>query len=113
MVKTEQAIFHVSNVRVENNGQKSDVFIVGQRSGRPSKRFTINTSALKIDSARITSSQKNKTIEHSVTRINYLPTKSQTRIHTASLLFPGEYKLNLTLSQTPADSLSNIGHLFI
>jgi aminopeptidase N len=70
----------------------------GRRIGRPSKRLAFHQKGLKITSARIIYTNKNKIIEHEVARINHLPTIDQVRIHTAQLQYPGEYEVRLTFS---------------
>jgi hypothetical protein len=64
----------------------------------PNSRLALHGTTAKINDIQITHTSKNKTVEHTVARINYLPTINQTRVHTAGLLYPGNYEIKLELS---------------
>ncbi|HET9850634.1 MAG TPA: hypothetical protein VFP35_03365 [Candidatus Saccharimonadales bacterium] len=97
MAKPGQPSFKADSAEIKTSGGRTYLEVAGRRTGRPNKRFTLNTAELKILAAKIEYIQKNKVTEQAVSRINYLPTMSQTRIHTAGLVFPGEYRLKLEI----------------
>lgn len=71
------------------------LIITGQKLPPPSKRITLHQDGLKITSAKIFRAQKNVTEEHEVIRINHLKTRGEVRLHCRSLLYPGQYRLEL------------------
>jgi len=72
--------------------------INGVRIARPSKRLTLLRANFKLNSASIIYRSKGKTIEHQVSRINYLPTRQEIRLHTSQLQYPGEYEIKLDIN---------------
>ncbi|HVO86768.1 MAG TPA: hypothetical protein VMT23_03575 [Candidatus Binatia bacterium] len=84
--------------------------ISGKRFGQPTKRFTLHGPKLDVVSVKITHANKNKLVEYQVDRINYLPTRGQTRIHCSSLLYPGNYELVLKIKG--ADDIGSVDKLF-
>lgn len=114
MAKPEQAKFKASEITIKDNGSRYIVKINGFRSGRPSKRIVLKTNALKFDVLSLTHTQKNKLIQHTIDRINYLPTKNETRIHTSGLLYPGQYELELSIEKSTqaAEIIRNLAPYF-
>lgn len=112
MAKPGQPHFSVDEVNKRHVADKTFLYIKGRRTGRPNKRFILKTTRLKISSAQIENRQKNKVIEHTVNRINYLPTFNQTRIHTAGLIYPGEYHIVLEVGADSEQLPEPISQLF-
>lgn len=83
------------------------LIIEGIRLGRPSKRISFHQKNLRVTSAHILSSRKNKTIEHDIQRINHLPKLQEVRLHTAQILYPGSYKITLGFRGN-SENLKNI-----
>ena len=79
-----------------------------KRFGQPAKRLTIASSGLSVTTALIRNLSRNKTIDYEISRINRLPTKNQTRIHTAALLYPGDYEITLTITGKIPDNLADL-----
>ena len=65
----------------------------------------LNQTGLKITSAKIVYHQKNKVIEHVVSRINHLPSFEEVRLHTNSPLYPGNYQIILQFGPLKARDL--------
>lgn len=82
--------------------------ILGQKFGAPNRRIIINQKGLKIKTAKITSKQKNKEIEHEVARINHLPTIEEVRLHTSSPLYPGNYEISVEFGPVNRAELSRL-----
>jgi aminopeptidase N len=75
------------------------VIITGKKVGRPSKRLTFHQKDLNIDSAKLTYVDKKKAShEIPVSRINTHKAYDEVRLHSDSLLMPGEYKAQLSFS---------------
>lgn len=87
------------------------VIIFGKKIGPPSKRITLHQKGLKITSAKITRLDKKGATEHDVARINHLPTFEQVRLHTADMLYPGPYiiELSFQLDAQKIKALKNLG----
>ncbi|MDO8591537.1 MAG: hypothetical protein Q7R60_01255 [bacterium] len=87
------------------------VIIFGRKLPPPSKRITFHQKGLKIISAKITRLDKKGATEHDVARINHLPTFEQVRLHTASMLYPGQYIIELSFQLDPQKikALKNLG----
>jgi len=88
--------------------RKGSLEIQGQKLGPPNKRITLNQKGLKIVGARIIYSQKNKKVEHQVTRINHLPSREEVRLHTNSPLYPGSYQIDLEFSPADVQALAKL-----
>jgi len=71
------------------------VIILGRKIGRPSKRITLHSKGLKIQSAQIIKHDKNgdQTIE--ISRINLQKSYDEVRLHTDQLLYPGNYTVKV------------------
>ena len=91
-----------------NDPNTAKLVVTGRRFGQPTKRFTLQRAGLDIISAKITYSNKNKLVEYETERINSLPTFGQTRIHTKTLLYPGDYELVLVLKGADRDIRSRL-----
>lgn len=82
--------------------------IAGNRTGRPSKRLTLQLDNFKVHDAKIIHTNKNKITEHQITRINHLPTRQEIRLHTAQLQYPGEYQLEIAYSGVAENEIQNL-----
>lgn len=71
------------------------VIILGRKIGRPSKRITLHSKGLKIQSAQIIKHDKtgDQTIE--ISRINLQKSYDEVRLHTDQLLYPGNYTVKV------------------
>jgi aminopeptidase N len=72
------------------------VTITGQKNGRPSQRLTFHQHELKITAAKIIRKEKTGERVISVTRINMHNGYDEVRLHTAELLYPGQYRVEMT-----------------
>lgn len=71
------------------------VIVTGQKVGRPSKRFTFHQSGLRVTEAVITRHDKGGDQEIAVSRIMPHASFDEVRIHTAQILYPGQYTVRL------------------
>jgi hypothetical protein len=101
--------FSLKEYEVKQSGELVEVTFFGQRTGKPSKRFTLYGGDLKIKEAFIQSESKNKVVNFEVERINYLPTFNEMRIHTKNLQYPGIYTIKLLVA---GKSISDIKSVF-
>jgi hypothetical protein len=85
-------------ISVGTDKKSAVVKIDGRRLGPPSKRIALNQKGLRVNNAQIVYHQKNKEIEHSVVRINHLPSFEEVRLHTSSPLYPGRYQISVEFS---------------
>lgn len=93
------------------DGKKMALIILGKKIGAPSKRITLHQKGLKVTSAKITRQDKRGPSEHEVIRINHLPTFEQVRLHTAGILYPGPYIIELIYQLNPnkLEALKKLG----
>lgn len=71
------------------------VRIVGRKVGRPSKRLTFHQKGLKITVATVIKHDKKGDLEIPIARINNQATYDEVRLHSDSLIYPGEYSITL------------------
>lgn len=74
------------------------VTIVGKKVGRPSKRLTFHQKDLKITSATVTKHDKKGDVPVAIARINKQASYDEVRLHSDSLIYPGEYTITLEFS---------------
>lgn len=74
------------------------VIVAGHKTGRPSQRLTFHQVGLKITDAHITRHDKKGDQEIAVDRINNHNSKEEVRLHTAQMLYPGQYTVRLEFS---------------
>lgn len=74
---------------------KGHVTITGRKVGRPSKRLTFHANGLKVTSGKITVLSKKGTSDAPLKRINLQKSMHEVRLHTESLLYPGEYTIDM------------------
>ncbi len=71
------------------------VTIKGKKVGRPNKRITFHQKGLKIRSATLVKHDKKGELDVPVIRINTHDTYNEIRLHSESMLYPGEYTITL------------------
>jgi puromycin-sensitive aminopeptidase len=76
------------------------VEIRGRHTGRPNKRLVFHQSGLKITKATIVRHDKRGDKTHDVERINLHKNFDEVRLHTADMLYPGDYTVTLEFSGT-------------
>lgn len=84
------------------------VKIDGQKIGRPSQRLTFHQNGLKITSATITRHDKKGSHQIAVTRINHQNTLHEVRLHTADMLYPGSYTVEMTFTGKVSSGMQGI-----
>ncbi len=72
--------------------------LVGRKSGRPSKRIMLHAQRLKIKSARLFVKNHDALKEIALSRIAVHQGYEELRLHSSSLLYPGEYTIQLEYS---------------
>src|SRR5688572_25493423 len=77
-------------IDAENMVFSGSVTIRGKKTGRPSKRITLHQKDLKITSAKITKHAKDSEEAVSISRVNLHKTFDEVRLHSNSLLYPGQ-----------------------
>jgi hypothetical protein len=99
--------FSLADLQINPTGDQVEVILQGERSGKPSKRFTLHGSGFKVNEASVQSETKHKSVDFQIERINYLPTFQEIRIHTKNLQYPGPYKIRLMLTGANADDFKS------
>ncbi len=74
------------------------VTIRGKKTGRPSQRLTFHQKDLKIIKATITKHDKKGDQPVEVKRINLQKSFDEVRLHTAGMVYPGDYTVNVEFS---------------
>jgi hypothetical protein len=83
------------------------VEIEGQKLPAPSKRITLKQPGIKVLSAKIIYKHKKGDSEYEVIRINHLKSFGEVRLHSNSMLYPGNY--NVKIKYTGVLDESNLG----
>ena len=84
------------------------VTITGKKVGRPSKRLTFHQNGLKVTEATITRKDKKGEQNHELARINLHNSSYEVRLHTDSVLFPGEYTVTMAFRGPITPSMQGI-----
>lgn len=84
------------------------VTVTGQRRGRPSQRFTFHQKDLVVTSARITHHGKKDAAEVVVDRMNTQKTRGEVRLHSKTLLYPGQYTVTMDFRGTITDQMNGM-----
>ena len=71
------------------------VTVRGKKVGRPAQRITLHQNGLKITSGKIIKHDKHGDTELPLKRINLQNTFNEVRLHTDTMVYPGEYTLEL------------------
>lgn len=74
------------------------VTITGRKTGRPSQRLTFHAKYLQVSAATISVKDKKGSREITVERVNHHKGFNEVRLHTADMLYPGEYTVTLEYS---------------
>ncbi|HUA13407.1 MAG TPA: M1 family metallopeptidase [Candidatus Sulfotelmatobacter sp.] len=74
------------------------VVIVGEKVGRPSKRITLNSKALKIGTVKLEKLTKAGYEEVEVERVNHHRSFDELRVHAKDNVYPGGYRISLKFS---------------
>jgi hypothetical protein len=90
--------FSIDSVLVDDEKIPKRLIIEGRKLPRPSKRITINQTGIKIISAKIMYHHKKGDIEFEVCRINRIKSFNETRLHTGSVMYPGNYSVEIEFS---------------
>lgn len=85
-----------------------DVIVTGQRTGRPSQRLTFHQKGLKIKSAAIVKNDKRGDVEIEVVRINHHAAMNEVRLHTKTMLYPGQYTVRMSFEGAITKNLDGI-----
>ncbi len=83
------------------------VVITGKKTGRPSQRITLHQKDLKVTRAKLNKLGKDKkTIE--IDRINTHNRFDEVRLHSKSMVYPGEYRIELEFSGVITDQMHGL-----
>jgi aminopeptidase N len=98
----------VLGVDVDTMTFSGGVVITGKKTGRPSQRLTFHQKGLKIEEASIRRSDKKNPRSYDVSRINNQDSYDEVRLHTAEMLYPGEYTVTINFSGTITRNMDGI-----
>jgi hypothetical protein len=87
--------FKIENYTISSNLNSSHLIIEGYKLPPPSKRITLSQKNIKVLSAKVVYRHKKGDIEVEVIRINAIKSFGEIRLHTESLLYPGNYHIEL------------------
>lgn len=76
------------------------VTVRGKKVGRPSQRLTFHQHGLTITSATVVKHDKKEAVEQQISRINHQKTLDEVRLHSETLLYPGEYTVTMEFEGT-------------
>jgi puromycin-sensitive aminopeptidase len=75
---------------------RGQVTITGKKVGRPAQRLTFHQEDLRITAASIVKHDKKGDLPIEVSRINKQKSFDEVRLHTADMLYPGEYSVTMS-----------------
>lgn len=81
------------------------VVIFGKKVGRPSQRISLHQKNLKIKSAKIVKNTKFAEEELKISRINQQKSFDELRIHSESMIYPGDYTVTVEFSGKISDTM--------
>lgn len=84
------------------------VTIDGQKTGPPSYRITLNQTGLKISSAKVIRFDKSGPVNIEIDRITLLPSFEQVRLHSQTVMYPGQYHIEIDYN-IPKHKLLELG----
>src|SRR5690606_760105 len=84
------------------------VTVRGKKVGRPAKRITLHQRNLNVTGANIVKHDKKGETNISIARINHHQKLEEVRLHSDSLLYPGDYTLSLDFMGTITDAMVGI-----
>ncbi|HSH18159.1 MAG TPA: M1 family metallopeptidase [Candidatus Saccharimonadales bacterium] len=84
------------------------VTIEGRKVGRPAERLTFHQKYLKVTKASIIAKDKKGTREVPVVRINHHKSFDEVRLHTDTMLYPGEYTITMEFESSITPGMTGI-----
>ena len=84
------------------------VVIIGKKVGRPSQRLTFHQKGLKITKASVTKKDKKGSKQIVLSRINHHRSFDEVRLHSESMIYPGDYTIELEFSGTITRQMNGI-----
>ncbi len=84
------------------------VVIKGRKTGRPSRRITLHQKDLKITKATLTKHEKGTESEIKLDRVNTQRSYDELRMHSPSMLYPGEYTITISFSGHITDPMNGL-----
>lgn len=84
------------------------VVIRGRKTGRPSRRLTFHQKDLNIKSATLIKITKTGNDDIQIDRINTQKSYDELRLHSPSLIYPGEYEVSITFSGKITDPMNGL-----
>ncbi len=84
------------------------VIVHGKKVGRPAQRITLHQNGLKVTSAQIIKHDKKGDQELTVIRINNQNSLHEVRLHTESMVYPGEYTVTLEFESPLTTGMTGI-----
>lgn len=84
------------------------VTVRGKKTGRPSQRLTFHQKGLKITSATATKHDKKGNQEVVISRINNQDKRDEVRLHSQSMVYPGEYTITMEFLGEITKSMNGI-----
>lgn len=96
------------DLQPDNKSFTGTVIISGKKTGRPSRRLTFHQKDLKILSAQLVRHDRHGVESVEIDRINTHKRFDEVRLHSPSLLYPGEYTVTLTFSGKITDPMNGL-----
>lgn len=84
------------------------VTITGKKTGRPSQRIVLHQKDLKITAASLTGHGKKASEQLDVERINTHKKYDEVRLHSQSILYPGDYTVKIEFSGAVTDHMNGL-----
>jgi aminopeptidase N len=84
------------------------VTVRGRKAGRPSERITFHQKDLTVTAATITRHDKKGDQEFPVSRINAQASYDEVRVHSNTMLYPGDYTITLAFSGTITPGMTGL-----
>lgn len=84
------------------------VSIKGKKIGRPSQRITLHQKDLTIESATVEHHAKKGAEKIEIDRINLQKSYDELRLHSTSMLYPGEYTITIAFSGTITQAMHGL-----
>jgi len=84
------------------------VTIRGRKTGRPSQRITLHGKDLKVGSAKVIKHDKKGEQEIEISRVNLQKSYDEIRLHSAQMIYPGEYTISVEFSGSITRGMTGI-----
>lgn len=100
LFKSFQPEHYALNVQIDADHMQfcGTVTVRGKKTGRPSQRLTFHQHGVKVESATIVRHDKKGESEISLSRINHQESLDEVRLHSDSMLYPGQYEVTMYFS---------------